>query len=418
MKFAVYSNGGACTLVDIVSLYSQDCDELEPSGTSDSMSESEDSVQVLLAKAVLAKMRRKKLKKRKSSFTTNQVEMVTEAVRSGGTLRTEVTAPSLNEDKAGNVKSGNGDGTNKILASLGTDGVTDSLEDDENGARGGTELEKAMHDKSCEGSRGRVDGSNGQVESQMCTIQAEPCQGAGDSNGDELEEHKNTDNGVGMEVVQDSPQPDHRENDAMAMDTRMETANIVDGEDFVLMRAGDLSNLPSPVFQATLVKEEPDLRNALGPEMTAAGNHNETCASCGLATIPDQDQISTPPTNLTCEIPRTRAPSSNAPSPLRESVRATEDQKQTAQTAKTFSANGPDNLTIRTPSSNGPSRPKGNGRVTEDQKQKALEVAKTFSANTKNPSAVVVMRISFVEKNCACVSRVLILRPVSHIVII
>lgn len=387
-----------------MSLYAQDCDELEPSEMSDSMSESEDSVQVLLAKAVLAKVRRKKLKKRKSSCITNQVEIATEATQTGGTFRTEVSTPLLNEDKAVNINSRNGDWTSQILANVGTDDVTDNLRDDETGARGGTELEETMHEKSCEGPRGTANRSNGQPESQMCSIQAEPHQRAGDSNGDELKKPQNIDYGIRVEVVQDIPQPAHRENEAMGMSTHTATAGVVNGEDSVSKRAGEFSNEPSPVFLAALVKEEPDLWNALGREMTAAGNHNETCANCGLATIPDQDQICTLP-NLTCEIPETRTPSSDAPSPARESVRAAEDQKQEGlEAAKTFSANGPDNLATRTPSSNGPSPPKGNGRVTEDQKQKALEAAKTFSANTKNPSAVVVMRISFVEKTCACVS--------------
>ena len=402
-----------------MSLYAQECDELEISEMSDSMSESEDSVQVLLAKAVLAKMRRKKLKNRKSGCIANQAEIVTEATKSGGIVRTAVSTLSLNKDKAVNIKFRNGDWRSKILANLGTDDSTDrALRDAQTGARGETELEEAMHEKSCEEPGGRVDESNGQTESQMCSIQAEPhhecVNGAGDSHGDELKEPQDIGNGVRVEVVQDISQPDHRQNEIMAMGAQVATAEVVNREDSVLHRAGECCNQPSPVL-AVLVKEEPDLRDALGPEMTAAGAYNETCVNCGHSTTPYQDQITSPPTNLALEFPETRTPSSDAPS-SRRNLRSAGEQKQEAlEAAKVFTASISRNLAIRTPSSNCPRRPKGYGRVTEDQKQKAIESARTFSANTTNPSAVVVMRISFVEKTYACVSFSFVLRSgLSH----
>lgn len=137
---------------------------------------------------------------------------------------------------------------------------------------------------------------------------------------------------------------------------------------------------PTDMFQPSLVKEEPMVEMEAhidSPEHH--GLHDDgKCANCGLPATPP------PPPSVGV---------------LKAVMIKSEGGEQLAEESPLKSPNP------RTPQeSPHPRRPSRSVPVTEDQKQKALEAAHAFSAETQNPSAVVAMRISFVEKTCSCVS--------------
>lgn len=202
----------------------------------------------------------------------------------------------------------------------------------------------------------------------------------------EIEEH-----GVGQEVLveelhhnEDMAMEDQERNiekppedlEAAALGMQHESNGIVAEEQ---VEHGN-NQQPTAMFQPSLVKEEPMF------EMEAHTNipeHNVLhddgkCANCGLPATP-------PP------LPGVGI--------LKAGMIKSEDCEQLAEESPVKSPKP------RTPrESPHPRRPSKSVPVTEDQKQKALEAAHAFSAETQNPSAVVAMRISFVEKTCSCVS--------------
>ena len=142
----------------------------------------------------------------------------------------------------------------------------------------------------------------------------------------------------------------------------------------------DNNEQPTVMFQPSLVKEEPmfEMEAHIDIPEHHVLHDDGKCANCGLPATPP------PPPGIGV---------------LKAAMIKPEGGEQLAEESPLKSPNP-----ITPKVSPHLQRPSKGIPVTEDQKQKALEAAHAFSAETQNPSAVVAMRISFVERTCSCVS--------------
>lgn len=343
----------------------------------ESSDESEDSVQMLLAKAVLAKAKQRKLNKRKMScHNTRQAKMALEAISPECVFKNEMSQSFEDKIRAMKSKCRNAEIVSNSLARLSSDNVTSSLRDDFATSHDGIEADLAIREEPLEDGRVLMNGSSRhQVGVSKAGV---------DLRRDEPHNHHDRVNGLPDEVMKEIPLPGHKQNDVM---TQMTTPRVATAQDPILNgvqgEEAERSDQFSPVFEPALVKSEPGVSfvEDLGPAMVAAGAHvheNKICANCGLPTDAEnlKSEFVTPEVS---EIPKDN-------NLILDAVTSEE----------------PESTHAKGPNSSAPIPFSGDDSTTEYQKRWAHEAAKSFSANMKNPSAIIVMRSSFVKNTYAC----------------
>lgn len=342
-----------------------------------SSEESEDSVQVLLAKAILAKAKQRRLKKRKMAFAgTSPVETRTEATYSERIFRNEVSKIFEDKIRAMNLKSRNVGMASSGSAGLSSGDLIDSLKNDFAASHYDTGAVKSREDPKVS-MNGNNDHDVEVSQVDVCHRRYEP------QNQNEITDQ--------LGVVKEISLPDHRQTEVR---TQTKTARV-EIEDDPMRRRVEIRQVgvlrsepggrdqPISVFQPALVKQEPSLSlgNNLGSAMAAARAHshdNEKSANCGFATVAANHRFGA----VTLVGPRTREYRN-----LKRDYMTSEDQEP------------PDAIS---PNSNAPSSLAGDNKLRESQKQ-AYEVAKAFSVNTKNPSALLLMRTRASKNTYTCV---------------